>query len=537
MASGHMPFLEARLARGGHVLSPSRSGAPASTPAFQAGLFYGTSPSVPGFVWYDRASRQEIRMDSAVDACQLETKLAEHNPGLLRDGTSYFAIFAGAAKLSQFCLSGLPTFKLAPLSAGFNMWDHLGTALVHSLTAAGVLARGLWEAVTGVAEGVLRIASLGRMKHEPRFFLHRLMVNAFMRELAVQGIVIDLARGIPVIYVDFVAYDEFAHRRGPESSLAVSALRSTDRAIAALFAAAEAVPEKRYDVFVFSDHGHVATEPFESLTGLPLPDYIALADGGVPVPRALGGREAHRLAQARGVRALLRRFRGTLPSIARRAARRHLDEFEKGLLGRELGQVRAGHVATAEAGDLAHVYFLDRDDPATIDDIRREHPGVLEALRDTRAVGIVAVRGGRRGIALVGGDELDLADPEQVARLPHPQPELIGDYLADLLALPASGDLVVQGWRGDGQKPVAYAWEFGSHGGIAPEEIDTFVISPRGCAFRFDEVRRPSELYDFFASTYREHDRAPRAPPREGPEPHGPRTSPLPDPREGRETG
>jgi hypothetical protein len=204
-------------------------------------------------------------------------------------------------------------------------------------------------------------------------------------------------------------------------------------------------------------------------------------------------------------------------------------------------------VATAEAGDVAHVYFLDRDEPATIEDLRREHPGVLEALRDTRAVGIVAVRGGRRGIAIVRGDEIDLADADEVARLPHPQPELAGEYLADLLALPASGDLVVQGWRGEGRKPVAYAWEFGSHGGIAPEEIDTFVVSPRGCAFRFDQVRRPSELYDFFASAYREHSQAPRLPPREHPpaEPPAPArtdagavsSSRTPAGREGRETG
>jgi len=502
--NGHMPLLRERLARRGHVLSSCRSGAPASTPSFQAGLFYGASPSVPGFVWYDRATKREIRMDVAEDACRVETKLAEGNPGLLRDGTSYFAIFSGAAKLSQFCLSGLPDFKLAPLSAGFNAWDHLATGLVHSITAAGVLARGLWEAITGVAGGIATIVTLGRIKHEPRFFLHRLLVNAFMRELAVQGIVIDLARGIPVIYADFVAYDEFAHRRGPDSKLAISALRSTDSALAALFAAAEAVPEMRYDVFVFSDHGHVATEPFESLTGLSLPEYIALADGGVRVPRALGSAKAHRLAQARGVRATLRRIRGSLPSVARRAARRKLDAFEKTLLGRELGQVSTDRVATAEAGDLAHVYFLDREVPATVDDVRRQHPGVLEALRETRAVGLVAVRGGARGLAIVRGVELDLASPGDVARLPHPEPELLADYLADLLSLESSGDLVVQGWRGPGEKPVAYAWEFGSHGGVAPEEVGTFVIHPAACAFRFDEVRRPSELYEFFAKTYRE---------------------------------
>jgi hypothetical protein len=105
------------------------------------------------------------------------------------------------------------------------------------------------------------------------------------------------------------------------------------------------------------------------------------------------------------------------------------------------------------------------------------------------------VRGGARGFALVRGDVLDLADPRDVARLPHPDPELAATYLSDLLALPEAGDLVVQGWRGEGREIVAYAWEFGSHGGIAPEELECFVAHPAGCEIPFADALRPSELH------------------------------------------
>jgi hypothetical protein len=193
-----------------------------------------------------------------------------------------------------------------------------------------------------------------------------------------------------------------------------------------------------------------------------------------------------------------------LPAGTRKKIRQGLDLFEGKIVGHALGSSHTDRIATAEAGDLAHVYFLgDGAEPLRIEAIRERHPGVLAALRESRAVGLVAVRGGRRGVVVFRGLELDLANPADVARLPHPEPQLLAQYLVDLLSMPESGDLVVQGWRGEGEQPVAYAWEFGSHGGVAPEEIETFVIHPRAVEGRFEAMTRPSELYDFFVDRYR----------------------------------
>ncbi len=503
MRAGHMPFLARRLDEGRLCLSTTRSGAPASTPAFQAGLLYGISPSVPGFVWYDRRDGREIRMDRASDAAAVEASLSQRNPPLLRGGTSYFSIFSGGAALPHFCLSGNardhPLDAVDALTAGFSTWDALASALVHSVTAARIASRMASELAAGIWEGAAWSLTLGRLKHEPRFLLHRLLVGVVMHELAVEGILVDVARGVPVAYCDLIAYDEFAHRRGPEAPEALSQLRSMDRAIAAIFAAAEAVPQLRYDVYVLSDHGHVATRPFESFTGLSLPEYLALADGGVAVPRRLGGEEAVRLAQTRSLRNLL----SSWPATARRPIARGLDRLERGVIGHALGFAHLDRVVTAEAGDLAHVYFTDERSPIDLDRVRARHAGVLEALRECRAVGIVAVRNGRRGAALVGGGELDLDRPGDVARLPHPDPALLAAYLRDLVSLPGSGDLVVLGWRGAGEPIVAYAWEFGSHGGVAPEEIESFVVHPRECHFRFSEAVRPDALYRMFHDAYR----------------------------------
>ncbi|BDG05954.1 membrane protein [Anaeromyxobacter oryzae] len=472
LADGLMPALAARLAAGGHVLSSCRSGAPASTPAFQAGLFYGVSPSVPGFVWFDRRTGREIRMDRTADAAAMEERLARRSPGLFRGGTTYFSIFSGGAARPRFCLSGLAGDgdpELAWLGDRLGTLDVVASAVTHGVTLARAALRFAGEAGAAIVDGVRWAAALGRLKHEPRFLVHRLLLAALLRELALQGILLDVSRGIPAIYADFLSFDEHAHRRGPDSRGALRNLAAADAALAAIFSAADAVPELAYDVYVLSDHGHVPTRPFEALAGMPLPEFVARAARGEQVPRS-----AHRASPNRGL-----------------------------LGGRALGGEGGGGVATAEAGDLAHVYFLSEDGPLPLDAVRARYWRVLAALAANPAIGIVAARGGRRGFALVRGAVLDLADPLDVARLPHPDPPLLATYLADLVSVRESGDLVVLGWRGPGREVVAYAWEFGSHGGVAPEELQSFVVHPAACRFPFERVVRPSELHRFFERAYR----------------------------------
>jgi hypothetical protein len=497
MADGYMPALAARLASGRHVLSSCRSGAPASTPAFQAGLFYGVSPSVPGFVWFDREARREVRMDRPDDAAAIERRLARAGHGLLRGGTSYFSIFSGGAAVPHFCLSGLAgEIELDWYADHLGPWDVFASTLAHSVTATRSAVRVAQEVAAGVVDGLRWSIALGRVKHEPRFLAHRVLIGAVLRELAVQGILVDLSRGIPVVFVDFLSYDETAHRRGPDADAALRCLASIDAALAVIFTAADAVPELGYEVHVLSDHGHVPTLPFESLAGATLPEFVAIADGGGPLPR---GPRAPRAPPAGG-----------------------------GLLGGRAGGTRLNGVAVAEAGDLAHVYFLHDRGPLPLAALRARHWRVLAALSASRAVGLLGVRGGRRGFALVRGEVLDLAEPGDVARLPHPDPALLAAYLADLLALRDSGDIVVQGWRGEGREVVAYAWEFGSHGGVAPEELEAFVAHPSTCTFRFAEAVRPSELHVFFERIRAE---AARRPPRGGgdqADDHGGRGVPAP---------
>lgn len=470
LADGLLPSLARRIDEGRLAVSRFRSGVPASTPAFQAGLFYGRAPSVPGFIWCDRSTGREVRMDRPADAAALEARLRAGGPGLLRGGSSTFGVLSGGAAQPRFCLSGMAGEPL-PTADGARPggFDLVASALVHSFTAARGALRLAPEVVRGLVDGLRWSTSLGRLRHEPRFLVHRSFLSAVLRELAVQGVLLDVSRGLPVVYADLLSFDEAAHRRGPDSPAALRYLRGMDRALGTILSAVEAAPELGYDAFVLSDHGHVPTRPFEQLAGVSLAELVALAERGGPLPRP--------------------------PHPARP---------DHGLAGgRTLGGTRADGVTVAEAGDLAHVYFGLPRPPLSLDAVRAAHWRALAALTSSPGVGLLGARGGRRGLAVVRGSVLDLADPADVARLPHPEPGLLAAYLSDLVSLPESGDLVVLGWRGEGREVVAYAWEFGSHGGVAPEELDCFAAHPPGCALPFEEVVRPSELFRFFERAYR----------------------------------
>src|SRR4030088_796189 len=94
------------LERGPYRLSPCRSGAPTSTPAFQAGLLYGVRHDIPGYTWFDKWRGGAGRVDRGGDAPSLEEDLALSGNPLLRGGSVYCSIFSGGALSRRWALSG-----------------------------------------------------------------------------------------------------------------------------------------------------------------------------------------------------------------------------------------------------------------------------------------------------------------------------------------------------------------------------------------------------------------------------------------------
>jgi len=506
---GYAPTLRAMLERGPYRLSPCRSGAPTSTPAFQAGLLYGVGHDIPGYTWFDKRRGSEVRMDRGEDARLLEEELARSGNPLLRGGSVYCSIFSGGALSRRWALSGwneelcaedfgMEELSRAPLLPQAR--DVAAAAMVHSATAGRIASALGLDLASGVIETARWVRHVGSLQHEPKFLFHRVLTECLFAEFAANSCVIDIARGIPIVYACFIGYDEYAHRRGPFSRMALLKLWELDRMLGRIFAAAAALPELNYEIYLFSDHGQVATRPAELVLGESLGEHL-LADGRtagsetVAFGGAGGGEAAAVAARARW----LRRVSAALPGALGKAALAWARHVAKGLDAAHPARAD-GPLLVVPAGDIAHVYSTCVASPLRESEIRARHPGLLERCARSPAVGFTLLRGDKGPLALRGDRRLDLDRAQDALAMAHEVGHpLAAVYARDLLAMRSAGDVVLLGTAAPCGETVAFPFEFGSHGGLAPGQLDTFMIHPQELGEgAFASVVRPQDLHRFF---------------------------------------
>src|SRR5438270_424541 len=197
------------------------------------------------------------------------------NRGTQRDGgTSYGTIWPGGAADAFF---NVMLFNYGATSTGklvHNVYDQLVSTAAGAIIAGKVASRFVLELGVGLWDFVRWCRRIHSTRFEWRFLYMRLFVSVIMRDVSTQAAVLDILRGVPRIFIDYLGYDKYAHRRGPDSELALYNLQGIDGAIGRVFAAAKLVPEYNYDIFVFSDHGQLATTPFSRIVGRELDDFV-----------------------------------------------------------------------------------------------------------------------------------------------------------------------------------------------------------------------------------------------------------------------
>jgi len=514
LARGEMPHLKRWLDSGQARLTCIRAASPPSTPVFTAGLLYGARDGVPGFGWYDRELGRQVRMDLAEDVSALEPHLVADRRPLLDGGTSYGTIWPGGAddaffNVVLFNYGATPTGKIVR-----NAYDKLVSTAAGAVIAGRVAARFALELGVGLWDFVRWCRRIRSTRFEWRFLYMRLFVSVIMRDVSTQMAVLDILRGVPRIFIDYLGYDEYAHRRGPDSELALYNLQGIDGAIARIFAAVRAVPEYKYDVFVFSDHGQLATTPFSRVVGQELCEFV-LDHARVAVGRSLSANDVRELVSLRSTEFWTR----TLPKGLRGPARIYVDWLRRRVRRsadeRAWGPIDAIEVVTG--GSIAHIYF-DRGAPErlTLDEIDARYPELIAALESCPAVGLMVARGADGPIVLYRGERHRLGDRRALERL---EPfrrlgyELAATHLMHAAEGHRYGDLVLYGAfaaAGD----IAFDFEFGSHGGIAPDELDQFVLHPAHIALPAElhdgALVAAEQFYRFFAERYagRDEERA-----------------------------
>ena len=473
IGQGRMPFLRHLIRRNGYELHSTYPGLPTTTPAVQAELFYGTRSAVPAFCFLDRHQQNLSVMFTPACAKEREAACAAQADGLLAGGSSWSNIYTGGAGQheSHFCIA----------SNGLaDMW-HTGkirNIFLFSLLQLPALLRifGLLFVEFGAAlRAAIRGIRHGR-RPGPEFAMifSRVFIATGLRELIRIGGRIDVARGLPIVHVNFVGYDEHAHRRGPGSHFALRSLRGIDRAIKGLWREAHKSSRRDYSVWIYSDHGQEHTKSFalqyEGGVERIVRECYQHVITATPAASARGQRPAK--PEPEGPRAWHRRNYTETPQYFVSAP----DE----------------PFVLAAMGPVGHLYFKE-----PLSDVQRRMlaerlvreggvPGVMLQTKDG-AIAWLHARG-------------ETAVPEGVpAMLAGTHPEAVRHEIAhDLttwLQHPHTGDLVLLGWS-PSDVPWTFAPESGAHGGFGPEESRGFALLPArtrlpaGC----EELLRPSAL-------------------------------------------
>ncbi len=454
MARGHLPFLKQLRRRQRYALHSLYSGLPSSTPAMTAELLYGVKCAVPAFSFYNRPSRTLFRMFEPRSAREIDRRLRAEGPPLLAGGSAYAGIYTGGAAETHFCAATMAFDDLFRRKYPLRLFIIL---LFSPYSVARVGALIVVELLLAVFDCIRGLIAGQDLWKEFKFIPSRAGVSILMRELATIGAKIDVTRGLPVVYVDMVGYDEQAHRRGPSSRFAQWSLKGMDRAIGRIWRTALRSWQRDYDVWIFSDHGSEDVIPYLQQNGRTLQQAVAaVLDGTIRT-----------FVEEHDQAAVQRRKIGSYMSSK--------SDFRPGLMLRRLQYEPPSEYPppiVAAMGTVGHLY---------IDRVLAEHERerLARSLVEQARVPMVSVRAGEERVRLwTRAGEFTL--PDDAAQVFAPQHPFLAELTRDFIALcrhPDAGDFVLWGWSRDG-RGCTFPNENGSHAGPGLEETHAFALLP-----------------------------------------------------------
>lgn len=455
LKDGRMPFLKKLIDRGHFEELSFYSGLPSTTPAVQGEVMFGTRCAVPAFQFLHRESGKTALMYDQEWAKRVGQQLAAEHQPLLEGGRSYANIYAAGAVESRFCAETMDADNLREMT---RPWKLAIVACLYFFTILRVLGLAILEFFIAVGDMIRGLAGRQPWRAELHCIPSRVGVSIVMREWLRVMLKLSIEEGAPIIYGNFLGYDEQAHRRGPGSDFAHWGLKGIDDVIRDVFKTAHKSDVRDYEVIVFSDHGQQQTAIYENETGV----TIQTAAERALMKGPLEGRKVRGLDEygSRGPetdqrgRRLLRMKRGR--TEAPQATAEEL----------------ANDVIVTALGPLGHIYL-----PVELS--IEEKRDYARRLVDDERVPLVLFRGEHGQLEAhnpLGAWKL----PEDAAQVFGPDHPFLAEAVGDLMRLaehPDAGDLMVSGWNNEGL-PSTFVHENGAHGSIGSEETRGFALVP-----------------------------------------------------------
>lgn len=469
LKKNRMPFLAELLSKRGFRMIPMYSGLPSSTPAVQAELFYGQKTAVPAFAYMNSERNKVHRMFDTESAREVEEKLEENATGLLLGGSSYSNIYSGGASKARYCASS--PFKGRASSIKLSSSIRLLFRLpFFAVRVVSLLALEFIIAFADLFRGIIRGRSF---LYELRFIIDRVAISLLLRELITFEAKNDIKEELPAIHLNYLGYDEQAHHRGPSSYFAHWTLKGIDKSIKKLWQATQK-SNRHYYFVVYSDHGQEHVIPYEQQSGNSLKEklenilnseIVQVGSGFLGKTNAAGGRTDW----------INSKILKKLTPISKKP------EFDN----------RKNLPILADMGPLAHLYIpnscpLDRDNICQ-ELVSQDVPLVVQMASNRLSA---TARTGKRVFSL----------PDDLPALlsSHAFSSEISEDFWKLCCRSDSGDFILFGHSDNKSDQCSFSFEYGSHGGLGPNETKCFCLLPPELISIYPKRHylRPNDLRD-----------------------------------------
>lgn len=473
LVKGRLPFLKSIIEAGYFHRLSFYSGLPSTTPAVQAEVMYGVPGAVPAFQFLHRASGKVFTMLENESVAEIVRQQLSSGTPLLKGGASYSNLYSGGAEETGCCVESV---SLTDVFTWSNAWKVATILPLYSgtiLRIAGLVCVELGLAVTDALYG-LRSMRMTNSIREFKCVPARCMVSIVLREWLRIVIKLSINRGVPIIYANFLGYDEQSHRRGPGSLFANWALKGIDGVIRDIFRTARGSTARRYELVVFSDHGQQVVSPFQLESGTSIEEAVRDVIQSGPLATYafvnLNGND-----KGNG---FLRNRSAALVSLKRKNR----------TAVKITSDVLADAVVVTAMGPLGHIYF-----PATLGD--EDVAAYALALVERHQVPMVAYHdsNGRLFSRTPDGLFNIPQDLHQICGTQHWFPEEMKADFQRLCNHPDAGDLLIFGWS-EAKPPLTFVEERGAHGSIGTGETRGFALLPG----RLDIVPRKTATGEFY---------------------------------------
>ena len=484
LARGYVPHIARMIEQDGYVLSRTDCGLSSQTAACQAGILYGDNDDIPAFRWFNKAENRLYEAGS--DAALINARYGGGN-GLLRDGVSINNLLDGDARLSLLTATDLSGGEDEERQARARdiylllLNPHFFLRVVGKFIGEALLE--VWQYTLDVARGVRP-----RLNRLSGFYpLYRAATTVFMREVSGFLTLVQISRGEPIVYTTWPGYDKVAHYSGPWSRHAFGTLRGFDRFLGELRGVIAHKAPRPYELLLLSDHGQSSGATFKMRYGYTLLAFIErylptgtvvsaaydLDDGSSSVV-AMAAELSNIQDQGLG---------GSIGKVVTEGMQELAEEAAEELEEREDEGVKAAaDVTFCGSGNLAQVYFHVFPRRATMNELNRAYPNLIDALIRHEGVGLVVVADdegvplalGPRGARNLHTGVVSGEDPLALygdAELRAWQVRRVSDY-------PSAGDLTIISTVYPDNTVAALEELIGVHGGLGGEQTDSFLLHP-----------------------------------------------------------